>query len=159
MTHDETLKTQTRTAMDLLAKYHTSIAGTIIADEYITDLSPVHGSELCIAAEMMFSLAYVYQFLGDNDLADWAERTAYNAFPVSVSPDWWSHQYIHQENQVGTHTDLFMRKTEMLTAIPPQPWSRNLTTADQWVRNFWTAPCTQRQRLTPDIIVRRGLLR
>lgn len=99
-THNETYRSQTRTAINLLSKSHRSIAGTIIADESITDLSPVHGSELCISAELMFSLSYIYQFLGDNDLADWAERTAFNAFPVSVSPDWWSHQYIQQENQV-----------------------------------------------------------
>ena len=104
MTHDEELKTQTRTAVDLVAKYHTSISGSIIGDEYITDLSPVHGSELCTAAEMMFSLAYIYQFLGDNDLADWAELTTFNAFPASVSPDWWSHPYIQQENQASTYS-------------------------------------------------------
>ncbi|CZR56508.1 uncharacterized protein PAC_06397 [Phialocephala subalpina] len=99
MTDDEALKTQTRTAVDLLAKYHRSIAGTIIADEYISDLNPSRGAELCIAAEVMFSSAYIYQYLGDNDIADWTEQTAFNALPVSVSPDWWSHQYIQQENQ------------------------------------------------------------
>lgn len=104
MTDDEALKTQTRTAVDLLAKYHRSIAGTIIADEYISDLNPSRGAELCIAAEVMFSSAYIYQYLGDNDIADWTEQTAFNALPVSVSPDWWSHQYIQQENQVCTPT-------------------------------------------------------
>lgn len=90
MTDDETLKTQTRTAVDLLSKYHRSIAGTIIADEYISDLNPSRGSELCIAAEAMFSSAYIYQYLGDNDIADWTEQIAFNALPVSISPDWWS---------------------------------------------------------------------
>ncbi|KAL9619588.1 MAG: hypothetical protein Q9160_005775 [Pyrenula sp. 1 TL-2023] len=110
-TGDESLKAQTRTAVDLLAKYHRSLAGTIIADEYISDLNPSRGAELCIAAEVMFSSAYIYQYLGDNDIADWAEQIAFNAFPVSVAPDWWSHQYVQQENQ---------------------PWSRNLTTDDLW---------------------------
>ncbi|KAI1415896.1 hypothetical protein F5Y13DRAFT_206837 [Hypoxylon sp. FL1857] len=108
---DEALKAQTRKAVDLLAEYHRSLAGTILADEYISDLNPSRGAELCIATEVMFSSAYIYQYLGDNDIADWAEQTAFNAFPVSVAPDWWSHQYVQQENQ---------------------PWSRNLSTDDLW---------------------------
>ncbi|OTB18253.1 hypothetical protein K445DRAFT_373791 [Daldinia sp. EC12] len=108
---DKALKQQTRKAVDLLAKYHRSLAGTITADEYVSDLNPSRGSELCIAAEVMFSSAYIYQYLGDNDIADWAEQAAFNAFPVSVSGDWWSHQYVQQENQ---------------------PWSRNLSTDDLW---------------------------
>ncbi|KAI0854274.1 hypothetical protein F5Y00DRAFT_267496 [Daldinia vernicosa] len=108
---DKALKAQTRKAVDLLAEYHRSLAGTILADEYISDLNPSRGAELCIAAEVMFSSAYIYQYLGDNDIADWAEQTAFNALPVSVSPDWWSHQYVQQENQ---------------------PWSRNLSTDDLW---------------------------
>ncbi|KAI1385008.1 uncharacterized protein F4822DRAFT_380349 [Hypoxylon trugodes] len=108
---DKALRAQTRKAVDLLAAYHRSLAGTILADEYIADLNPSRGAELCIAAEVMFSSAYIYQYLGDNDIADWAEQTAFNAFPVSVSADWWSHQYVQQENQ---------------------PWSRNLSTDDLW---------------------------
>lgn len=100
MTHRSELKKQTRTAVDLVAKWHKSVAGTIIADEYISDLSPFKGAELCIAAEVMFSLAYIYQFLADNDIADWVEQAAFNAFPASMSADWWAHQYVQQLNQV-----------------------------------------------------------
>ncbi|KAI5867086.1 hypothetical protein GGS23DRAFT_603201 [Durotheca rogersii] len=106
MTHDDSLRTQTRTAVDLLAQYHKSLAGTIIADEFVTDLNPSRGAELCTAAELAFSMAYIYQYLGDNDLADWAEQVTFNAVPASIFPDWWSHQYVQQENQ---------------------PWSRNLS--------------------------------
>ncbi|KAI1264177.1 hypothetical protein F5Y18DRAFT_86645 [Xylariaceae sp. FL1019] len=109
-TGDPALKKQTRQAVDLLA-YHRSLAGTIIADEYITDLNPSRGAELCISAEVMFSSAFIYNYLGDNDIADWAEQTAFNAFPASVAADWWSHQYIQQENQ---------------------PWARNLSTDELW---------------------------
>ncbi|KAI0391786.1 duf1680 domain-containing protein [Xylariaceae sp. FL0594] len=109
-THDETLKTQTRTTVDLVAKYHKSLAGTIIADEYMTDLNPNRGAELCTSTELMFSLAWIYQYLADNDLADWAELVAFNAFPGQIWADWWSHQYVQQENQ---------------------PWSRNLTEQPQ----------------------------
>ncbi|KAI1820352.1 duf1680 domain-containing protein [Xylaria intraflava] len=115
--HDEALKTQTRTAIDLVGQYHKSLAGTIIGDEYITDLNPNRGAELCTAAELMFSLSWIYQYLGDNDIADWAELTAFNAFPGQIWPDWWSHQYVQQENQ---------------------PWSRNLTVAPQMWQNVGT---------------------
>ncbi|KAI0468746.1 duf1680 domain-containing protein [Xylaria cf. heliscus] len=108
--HDEALKTQTRTAVDLIGKYHKSLAGTIIGDEAITDLNPSRGAELCTSTELMFSLAWVYQYLADNDIADWVEQTAFNAFPGQIWPDWWSHQYVQQENQ---------------------PWSRNLTVQPQ----------------------------
>ncbi|KAI9667654.1 MAG: hypothetical protein M1821_000471 [Bathelium mastoideum] len=111
MTGDDALREQTRTAVDLLATYHRSLAGTIIADEYISDLNPSRGAELCIAAEVLFSSAYIYQYLGDNDIADWVEQTAFNALPVSIAPDWWSHQYVQQENQ---------------------PWSRNLSSDGLW---------------------------
>ncbi|KAI3320035.1 duf1680 domain-containing protein [Xylariaceae sp. AK1471] len=117
MSHDEALKTQTRTAVDLVAKYHKSLAGTIIGDEYITDLNPSRGAELCTSTELMFSLAWIYQYLGDNDLADWAELDAFNAFPGQIWPDWWSHQYVQQENQ---------------------PWSRNLTEFPQMWQNVGT---------------------
>ncbi|EFX06033.1 duf1680 domain containing protein [Grosmannia clavigera kw1407] len=106
MTGDEALKEQTRTALNLLSRYHRSLAGSIVADEIITNLNPSHGAELCTAAEMMFSTAWIYQQMGDNDVADWAEQAAFNALPASISPDWWSHQYVQQENQ---------------------PWARNLT--------------------------------
>lgn len=101
MSHDEALRTQTRTAVDLLEQYHKSLAGTIIGDEFVTDLNPIRGAELCTAAEMTFSMAYIHQYLGDNDLADWAEQVAFNAVPGSIFPDWWSHQYVQQENQVS----------------------------------------------------------
>ncbi|KAI1176199.1 duf1680 domain-containing protein [Nemania sp. FL0916] len=104
--HDEALKVQTRTAVDLLTQYHVSLAGTIIGDEAITDNNPSRAAELCTSTEYMFSLTWIYQYLGDNDLADQTELTAFNAFPGQIWSDWWSHQYVQQENQ---------------------PWARNLT--------------------------------
>ncbi|KAH9999568.1 hypothetical protein F4779DRAFT_160970 [Xylariaceae sp. FL0662B] len=113
MSHDNALKTQTRTAVDLLETYHKSLAGTIIGDEFVTDLNPSRGAELCTASELTFSMAYIYQYLADNDIADWTEQVAFNALPGQISSDWWSHQYVQQENQ---------------------PWSRNLTQhPEMWV--------------------------
>ncbi|KAI1330809.1 duf1680 domain-containing protein [Xylariaceae sp. FL0255] len=113
MNHDASTLAQGRTALDLLSSYHRSLSGTIIADEFITDLNPNRGSEVCATAEMSYSLTWMYQFLGDNDIADWAEQNAYNAVPGTMSADWWSHQYVLQENQ---------------------PWSQVLTEAPQ----MWT---------------------
>lgn len=55
---------------------------------------------------MIFSLSYLYRFIGDNAFADKAELAAFNALPSAISPDFWSHQYVTQTNQ---------------------PWSKNLT--------------------------------
>lgn len=45
--------------------------------------------------------------------ADWVEQVAFNALVASISADWYSHQYVQQENQ---------------------PWSRNLTKGS----NMWS---------------------
>jgi len=49
----------------------------------------------------MHSLGYLYRAFGDKQYADQAELAAFNALPAAVSPDWWSHQYVTQINQVG----------------------------------------------------------
>lgn len=102
----ESLVQQTFDAVNMTATYHTSLSGSIIGDEHISNLSPQRGSELCMAVESMFSYAYLYRFHGANEFADRAELAAFNAFPAAISPDWWSHQYVTQTNE---------------------PWSRNLT--------------------------------
>lgn len=106
MTKDQALVDQTRAAIDMVYGYQVGPSGAIIADEYLGGLSPQRGSELCMTVEGMYSTAYLYRLLGDNDYADKTERSAYNSLPVTISPDWWSHQYVAQTNQ---------------------PWSRNLT--------------------------------
>ena len=57
----------------------------------------------------MFSTAYIYQYLGDNDIADWTEQAAFNALPAAVASDFWSHQYVQLENQVGYVAEAFKR--------------------------------------------------
>ncbi|KAL4887822.1 hypothetical protein BDV59DRAFT_211808 [Aspergillus ambiguus] len=106
MNGNSSLLDQTALAVNLVTSYQTTLAGSITADEHLGGLSPERGSETCISVEMMFSMAYLYQFYGINAYADKAERVAFNALPAALSPDWWSHQYVQQINQ---------------------PWSRNLS--------------------------------
>jgi hypothetical protein len=37
--------------------------------------------------EIMFSMAYLFQFYGINQYADKAELAAFNAFPAALTPD------------------------------------------------------------------------
>jgi DUF1680 family protein len=94
MEKDQRLLDQSRDAVNMTIKYHGSSSGSIIADEYLGGLSTQRGSELCMAVEMMYSMSYLYRLMGDNCFADQAELAAYNALPVAISADWWSHQYV-----------------------------------------------------------------
>ncbi|KAL4749559.1 hypothetical protein BDW72DRAFT_194695 [Aspergillus terricola var. indicus] len=104
MNGNYSLLDQTALAVNLVTKYQSTLAGSITADEHVGGPGPERGSETCTSVEMMFSLAYLYQFYGINAYADRAERVAFNSLPAALSPDWWSHQYVQQINQ---------------------PWSRN----------------------------------
>ncbi|CVL06498.1 uncharacterized protein FPRN_05216 [Fusarium proliferatum] len=100
LTGNDSLVHQTKAAVDMTVKYQTSVSGTIIGDEHLGALSPQRGSELCMAVESIFSYAFLYRFHGVNSYADKAELAAFNAFPAAMSPDWWSHQYVTQTNQI-----------------------------------------------------------
>ncbi|KAI9837340.1 MAG: hypothetical protein M1819_000414 [Sarea resinae] len=98
-THNDTLLQSTRNGVNWTFQYHGASSGAILGDERIAGLSPMRGSELCTAVEVMYSLSYLYQAMGDNDFADRTELAAFNALPVMLAPDWWSHQYVVEPNQ------------------------------------------------------------
>ena len=98
-THDHSSLDSSRTAVNWTFAYHGAASGTIIGDEREAGMAPNRGSELCTAVETLYSLSYLYQVSGDRQFADHSELVAFNALPVMMTPDHWSHQYIAQPNQ------------------------------------------------------------
>ena len=61
---------------------------------------------------MMYSLEKLISIWGDPALGDRLESIAYNALPGTITPDYWTHQYDQQANQV-------------LCTIDRRKWSTN----------------------------------
>ena len=70
------------------------------ADELLHYGNPTHGSELCTAVELMFSLEKMIEITGNVSWADWLEKITFNALPTQVTDDFDARQYYQQLNQV-----------------------------------------------------------
>ena len=87
-------------AMEILLRDHGMACGHFSGDECLSGTSPVHGSECCSVAEAMYSYEWLVELTGDSYWSERLEKTAFNAFPATVSPDMWTHQYDQLTNQV-----------------------------------------------------------
>jgi uncharacterized protein len=97
---DARFKNAVFTGIEKYDKNHGQAGGKFSADEHLAGNSPAQGTELCTVVEYMYSLEELYAIFGDNRLADRLELLSYNALPGATMPDFWSHQYDQQSNQV-----------------------------------------------------------
>ncbi|KAF5137283.1 hypothetical protein E5D57_001061 [Metarhizium anisopliae] len=121
----------THKAVDWTFTNYGSASGTILADEHEHTSAPYAGSELCTAVETSYSLAYLYQILGDNVFADRAERTIFNAFPAMMTGDQFDGTEEERRRSRGKWAHQYM-------AQPNQPWAINITKVDGHVPNVFT---------------------
>lgn len=87
-------------AFEDIKKYHGQPQGMYGGDEAIHGNNPTQGSELCAAAELMFSLEEMSQITGDIQFLDHLELITFNALPTQISDDFMTRQYFQQANQV-----------------------------------------------------------
>jgi len=89
-----------RSGIEQLMRYHGLAHGIWSGDEHLSGNNPTQGSELCSVVEYMFSLEVLTAVYGQVFFADQLEKVAYNALPATIAPDWRSHQYDQQVNQI-----------------------------------------------------------
>ena len=85
---------------DTIERYHGLANGLFSGDEHLNGRSPAVGAELCLAAELLFSLESLLAATGDARYAERIEEIAYNAWPATFTPDMCAHQYVQQVNQI-----------------------------------------------------------
>ncbi|MBO7403811.1 MAG: glycoside hydrolase family 127 protein, partial [Clostridia bacterium] len=84
-----------------LFTYHGTAVGHFTGDECLSGTSPIQGTELCGVAEAMYSYEVLFALTGNPIWADRLEKLAFNAFPATVTPDMWGHQYDQMTNQIA----------------------------------------------------------
>lgn len=99
-TGDERHKQAIYKGLDVIEKYHQQIHGIHTGDERVGGKGPARGSELCEAVEGMHSYEYLLKTLGDPLFGDKLERVAFNAFPALIDPQWQTHAYYTQPNEI-----------------------------------------------------------
>ena len=86
--------------LDAIDQFHGLANGLFSGDEHLNGRTPAVGAELCLAAELLFSLQTLLAATGDARYAERIEQIAYNAWPATFTPDMCAHQYVQQVNQV-----------------------------------------------------------
>ncbi|MEN6339509.1 MAG: beta-L-arabinofuranosidase domain-containing protein [Clostridiaceae bacterium] len=89
-----------RAGLDALTRYHGLANGVFSGDEHLNGRSPAVGAELCLVAELMYSLQALLAVTGDAMYADRLEEIVFNAWPATFTADLCAHQYVQQVNQV-----------------------------------------------------------
>ena len=87
-----------RTVLD---EYNGTPVGLFTGDECLSGRSPIQGTELCAAVDMMYSYELLYAHTGDSKWAERLEVVAFNALPATISDDMWTHQYDQMSNQIA----------------------------------------------------------
>jgi uncharacterized protein len=88
-----------QTGLDALMRHHGLSNGLFSGDEHLNGRSPTVGAELCLAAELLFSLETLLATTGDARHAEQIEQIAYNAWPAMFTANMCAHQYVQQVNQ------------------------------------------------------------
>lgn len=99
-TGDKRFRNAVFSGIDKYDRNHGQAGGRFSCDEHLAGRSPDRGTELCSVVEYMFSLEELFEIFGDNRLADRLELLAFNSLPGTTTPDFWTHQYDQQANQV-----------------------------------------------------------
>ena len=89
-----------RAGLVALDQFHGLANGLFSGDEHLNGRSPAVGAELCLAAELLFSLQTLLAATGDARYAERIEQIVYNAWPATFTPDMCAHQYVQQVNQI-----------------------------------------------------------
>ncbi|HML67071.1 MAG TPA: glycoside hydrolase family 127 protein [Clostridia bacterium] len=89
-----------KAGLDAITRYHGLANGLFSGDEHLNGRSPAVGAELCLAAELLFSLQTLLAATGDALYAERIEQIVYNAWPATFTPDMCAHQYVQQVNQI-----------------------------------------------------------
>ncbi|KAJ3999026.1 hypothetical protein F5050DRAFT_1864201 [Lentinula boryana] len=139
-THNQSDLDRASEGWDLLFQYHGRPSGIYAADEYLAGLEAVRGTELCLVVVR----SYLYQVIGDPKYVDRVERIAYNALPAELTGDFWSRQYLQQQNQIaaknmspnpfandGPYSNVFGLEPNYpcCTVNHPQGWPKFITNA------------------------------
>ncbi len=88
-----------RAGLDAIMQYHGLSNGLFSGDEHLNGRSPAVGAELCLAAELLFSLETLLCVTRDARYAERIEQIAYSAWPAMFTADMCAHQYVQQVNQ------------------------------------------------------------
>ena len=85
----------------VLDAYNGTPVGLFTGDECLSGRSPIQGTELCAAVDMMYSYELLFAHTGDSKWAERLEVVAFNALPATISDDMWTHQYDQMSNQIA----------------------------------------------------------